>query len=62
MTVFEEIKSMSIEDLAQEICQYFDMHDIECEKCPAYKFCYKGHNGMKNYLNSEVKDESRNID
>ena len=53
MTRFEYIKSLNEKELANWICEEFTHADIECENCPAYRFCYKGHNGMKHWLMTE---------
>ena len=53
MTNYEKISS-SIEAAAEELCKVFEQ--LECENCPAERFCYKGHNGMKEWL--ETDDEN----
>lgn len=53
MTKFEYIKSLTVEEMADELCEFVSQLDVECEKCPAYKYCYKGHNGMKHWMMSE---------
>lgn len=53
MTKFEYIKSLTVEEMADELCEFVSQLDVECEKCPAYKYCYKGHKGMKHWLMTE---------
>ena len=53
MTRYEYIKSLNETELAHWICEEFTHAEIECENCPAYKYCYKGHNGMKHWLLEE---------
>ena len=53
MTKFEYIKSLTVEEMAEEFCEAIQLLDADCEKCPAYKYCYKGHNGMKHWLMTE---------
>ena len=50
MTRFEYIQSLNETELANWICEEFTHAEVECENCPAYKYCYKGHNGMKHWL------------
>ena len=59
MTKFDYIKSLTIEELASELCQMMDRLDVMCEQCPAYKYCYKGHNGMKHWLNTNIEENKR---
>lgn len=58
MTRFEYIKSLNEKELANWICEEFTHADIECENCPAYSFCYKGHNGMKHWLLQDVQEKT----
>lgn len=50
MTNYERLTS-SIDKAAEVLCRFFEK--AECENCPAYRFCYKGNNGMKHWLMSE---------
>lgn len=50
MTNFEKIKAMSLNDLADYICELFD----NCtEQCPGYDFCKRGYRGTVGYLKQE---------
>lgn len=53
MTNYERINQLSVENLAIFLC---DMCE-KCEDCPANHFCYKGHNGMKYWLEMECGDD-----
>lgn len=50
MTRYERIAS-SVDDAAEELCKVFEQ--LDCENCPASKYCYKGHNGMKEWLEND---------
>ena len=50
MTNMEQIQQMSKEELAKFLCQAFE---AGCDGCPAYKYCYKGHNGMQEWLEED---------
>lgn len=51
MTRFEKIKAMTIEEMADMMCENF-----ECEKCPAQERCWRDHNGMKEFLEEEIDE------
>lgn len=54
MTNFYKIKAMSVQELAEFICDQSD-----CDKCPGDRLCLLdgGHaNGLVKYLESEVKE------
>lgn len=54
MTNFEKIKAMSLNELADFICELF----TDCtEKCPGYDFCKYGYRGTRGYLQQEAKEE-----
>lgn len=54
MTNFEKIKAMSLNELADFICELFD----DCtEKCPGYHTCKYGYRGTISYLKQEAKEE-----
>ena len=63
MTNYERIKAMSVDELASFLCNIFIAEaevEVEdpCTICPARNHCRYGHNGMKDWLESEVaKDE-----
>lgn len=58
MTRFEYIKAMTIDEMAEDLCDQISEHEqLGCGFCPAYNKCYKGHYGMKDYLEEEI-DES----
>ena len=61
MTRFEEIKTMSEEELADVLCEIvFDTHrnagiDFDrCEACPAARYCRMGHNGFIDWLKGDA--------
>ncbi len=51
MTNYEDIKSMSIEDMARRLCQITD----DCNTCVASDYCVWGHSGYIDWLNEEVE-------
>lgn len=53
MTKFEYIKSLTVEEMAEEFCESIQLLDVDCEKCPAAELCFRGHNGMKDWLMTE---------
>lgn len=59
MTNYERIKAMSVDDLAAFFCNII-IAEVEvedpCTICPARKHCRYGHNGMKDWLESEVSE------
>lgn len=57
MTNAEYIKSLSTEDMAGEMCSWFDEG---CDDCPGRELCEygKGHaNGLIKWLNEERREE-----
>ena len=53
MTNYEMIKEQSsLEELARFLCLSCD----DCEVCIANMLCYKGHNGMKAWLEKECDE------
>lgn len=62
MTKYEKIKNSTLSEMAEFLCEKFLDEDAEkreygCTVCPASKYCRGGHNGMKEYLEEEYKDE-----
>lgn len=57
MTNFEKIKAMSVEEMAK----WFDEMSMECENCPAIKYCTVDHKTceetIQGYLESEVEED-----
>ena len=56
MTNFEKLKSMSLEKLAEFICE----NTMDCEDCVGFKYCTRsdGHaNGMSKWLKKEVETD-----
>lgn len=53
MTKFEYIKSLTVEEMAEELCEFVQLVEAECAFCPAKEYCYRGHNGMKDWLMDE---------
>ena len=62
MTRFEYIKSLNEKELAQYLCETLQIAEVECENCPAFKFCYKGHNGMKSWLMRDAEEKTADKD
>lgn len=60
MTNFEKIKEMSIDELSSFLCRFVDVEVEDCDKCPATKYCRRGCNGFKVWLESEAKEEEKN--
>ena len=60
MTNYERIKAMSVDELAAFLCNIF-IAEVEvedpCTICPASNYCRYGHNGMKDWLESEVAED-----
>lgn len=56
MTNYETIKDMTVNELASFLCGLM-CADCCKEHCPAKGFCYHGHNGMKDWLESEDNNE-----
>ena len=52
MTIIDGEKTLTLEELAQKICDSF----AECDKCPADKCCSYLHNGMADWLREVVKE------
>lgn len=52
MTRYEHLMSLTLEEMAQELC---NLMSINCDLCPANKYCYKNHVGMKHYLYEDLK-------
>ena len=52
MTNYEMIKQLSIDDMASFLCLSCD----DCEDCIVNNLCYKGHNGMKEWLEKECDE------
>ena len=64
MTRFEEIKTMTEEELAEVLCDIVhsthknaDNDFDRCEACPASKYCGKGHTGFIDWLKRGWNDE-----
>jgi hypothetical protein len=59
MTNFEFIKSMNIDELASLLCDLSEAggDSFGCASCIAKDYCSFGHNGMKDFLESEVSKE-----
>lgn len=62
MTKYEKIKNSTLNEMAEFLCEEFLDEDAAkreygCTVCPASKHCWGGHNGMKEYLEEEYKDE-----
>lgn len=55
-TNFENIKAMTIDELAAFLCNLFDA-DGCFNLCPAHSHCLHGHTGMKDWLESEVSND-----
>ena len=53
MTKYDYIKSLTVEEMADEFCESIQLMGADCEKCPATEHCYRGHNGMKYWLMTE---------
>lgn len=54
MTNFEKIKAMSLNELADFICELF----TDCtERCPGYETCHRRHRGTIDYLQQEAEVE-----
>lgn len=53
MIVTDGEKVMTLEELAGRICDSIEF----CEACPAYDYCYNGHNGMIDLLRKVVSGE-----
>ena len=55
MKNIERIQSMSLEQLAVFLCNFFD----NCtEKCPGFEYCRLRHKGLLDWLNMEAdKDD-----
>ena len=60
MTRYEYLKSASIEDMAEMLCQITDNTSVEdetcddtCGRCLAYKYCKPQHNGFLDWLQEE---------
>lgn len=62
MTRYEYIKSLNESELANWLCEEFNHAQVECENCPAYRHCYKGHNGMKHWLMRDMDESKRQDD
>lgn len=60
MTNLKKIREMDAKELASFLCNLMCADCCE-NNCPASRFCYTGHSGMKEWLESEVQnDESTN--
>jgi hypothetical protein len=46
MTIKDGDKVLTLEELAQRICNSYD----ECDDCPAAGYCRHGHTGMIDWL------------
>lgn len=55
MTRYEYYKSLSLEEMADELCRQFG---INCDNCPAEKYCYRKHNGMKHWLMRDIDERT----
>lgn len=58
MTNFEYIKQAiikedSVEKLAKILCNCIDKAVSDCEFCPFTDRCYRGHNGVLDFLQAE---------
>lgn len=51
---YEQIKQMTVKELAEFLCGLMCSHCCE-ENCPATNHCSSGHNGMPDWLESEVE-------
>ena len=56
MTKFDKLKTMDIKDVATELCVAISDHIEDCEKCPFAHRCYKGNNGVLDFLMEEVEE------
>ena len=56
MNRYEYIKSLTAEEMAEELCEFISQLDVECKKCPANEYCHRGHNGMKDWLMTEAEE------
>lgn len=56
MKRIEKIKQMSAEELARFLCILMTASDCE-SRCPASELCYFNHNGMLEWLESEIIEE-----
>ena len=59
MTNHERIKAITVDELASLFCNIIAEVEVEdpCAICPARKHCRHGHNGMKDWLESEVAED-----
>lgn len=58
MTITNGEKTMTLEELAQKICNsLFEDNDIACwdGSCPAANHCRYGHNGMIDWLKERLE-------
>lgn len=58
MTNHENIKDMTVNELASFLCNLMCAECCE-NRCPAKELCHSGHTGMKKWLESEVDDNER---
>lgn len=55
MTNADRIRNMDDYELAEYICDL--VSNDNCYKCHAAAFCFRGHNGMIDWLRKECDDE-----
>lgn len=55
MTNYEMIKDVTPHELARLLCDMAQAGDGACEECPARYWCHQGHNGMIDWLHSQIK-------
>ena len=53
MIVLQDGNAITLQELAQKICNSFSADDCD-EKCPAAEHCRHGHNGMTDWLRKVV--------
>lgn len=61
MTKYEYLKNTTFENAAKFLCELVQDVDMDgnitdlCERCPATRYCYSGHNGFIDWLKEDHK-------
>ena len=56
VTLFDGIKTADRIELASFLCELVSQSSQDCGACPAIQYCYGGHTGMIDWLDTEINE------